>query len=88
MGSARIGHSATLLGDGMVLVMGDTQIDGAPISAELYDPRSGRWAPTASPARVRSGYTATRLSDGTVLLVGDFAYGSQGSSQLYEPGSP
>jgi len=39
MAAARVGHSATLLPDGTVLVAGGS--DAAPASAELYDPDGG-----------------------------------------------
>ena len=53
MGMARIFHTATLLADGTVLVVDDGLYD-RPASAELYDPASGRWTETASPAAARS----------------------------------
>jgi hypothetical protein len=79
----RIGHAATLLLDGRVLIVG-LGTDSAPVSAELYHPRSGRWTTTASPARTR-GFTATRLLDGEVLATGGFSRNSR-VAELYEPG--
>jgi hypothetical protein len=87
MGSARIFHTATLLADGTALVVNSGLSNDAPTSAELYDPQSGQWAATASPANPRYGYSATRLSDGSVLLTGDYDDESRGSSELYAPGT-
>ena len=39
-------HTATLLTDGRVLVIGD--------GAEIYDPRLGTWSPTAAMSTPRS----------------------------------
>lgn len=64
MSERRWGHTATLLADGRVLVVGST--------AELFDPESSSFAITGDPnAASFDGYrTATRLSDGRVLFVG------------------
>jgi hypothetical protein len=86
MGTARIFLTATLLTDGTVLVVDDGLYD-RPASAELYDPGSGRWTPTASPAQARIGYTATLLPNGMVLLVGDYDYDSLAPAELYDPRS-
>jgi WD40 repeat protein len=77
--TARIGHTATLLADGTVLVAGGTD-DG---SAELYDPISGTWRPTGSMVEARGGHTATLLLDGTVLVAGGYA--SNRTAELYDP---
>ena len=67
-----VGHAATLLPDGRVLVTGgppNGRDDGWP-TAELYDPGSGSWTVTGNMVRVRLGHTATLLPDGRVLVAG------------------
>ena len=63
----RGGHTASLLPDGNVLVVGG----GSDFSAELYDPRTDAWRMTTGPSVPRVNHTATALSDGRVLLIGD-----------------
>lgn len=69
MASARVGHTATLLSDGSVLVAGGTS--GANPSAELYIPASSSFISTSG-AMVypRSGHSAALLPNGWVLVVG------------------
>ncbi len=62
----RLGHTATLLHDGRVLVAGG--LDTA--SAEIYDPKQNRWVTIGSMTTGRSGQTATLLPNGDVLLIG------------------
>jgi len=62
------GHTATLLTDGRVLVLGGEH--GAEGSAEIYDPVSGAWTAVARMLAARSGQTATLLPDGRVLVAG------------------
>ena len=67
----RYGHTATLLTDGTVLVLGGVGDDAATENtAEVYDPVAGKWTLIASPFYPRFGHTATRLQDGKVLVVG------------------
>ena len=67
----RHGHSATLLADGRVLVVGGALSDVSPFdSAEIYDPRTGRWSPTGSLNVARLYHTSTLLPDGRVLITG------------------
>jgi len=69
MAEARWSHTATLLQDGKVLVVGGLDILGAPLAtAELYDPTTGTFSPTGSMAVKRESQTATLLSNGKVLV--------------------
>ena len=65
--TARIGHTATLLPDGRVLVTGGDRLSGK-ATTELYDPATDRWGASA-PMSSASGGTATLLADGRVLVV-------------------
>ena len=88
----RVGHTATPLADGRVLVAGGIGPDGfMQGSAELYDPAAGTWTLAGSMTRPRIGHTATTLRDGRVLVVeGDGApnmesLGLLGTAELYDP---
>ena len=71
LATARDSHTATLLGNGQVLVAGGFESSGAALnSAELYNPAKGVWSPTGSLATGRYYHTATLLVDGQVLVVG------------------
>jgi galactose oxidase-like protein len=61
----RANHTATLLADGRVLVVGGTSASGAATAtAEIYDPAGPAWLPAGSLNVARRGQTATRLPDG------------------------
>jgi hypothetical protein len=66
----RQGHSATLLRDGRVLVVGGMGEVGPEPTARIYDPAHDSWSAAWLPAIVRSGHTATLLPDGKVLVLG------------------
>jgi len=71
MTEARAAHTATLLLDGHVLLVGgfdDSYADLA--SAELYDPKARTFVATGSMSVERSSGTATLLKNGQVLLAG------------------
>ncbi|WP_431264068.1 kelch repeat-containing protein [Roseateles chitinivorans] len=71
LGVARSGHTATLLPDGTVLVLGGTTASGVTNVAERFDPVSGGFTTLgAAGVLARSGHTATVLSDGRVLVAG------------------
>lgn len=84
MTAARVGHTATLLNDGRVLIVGgeaSATIGLVPsgISAELYDPNMGTFAATGSMNQAHSFQTATLLTNGKVLIAGG------GDAELYDP---
>jgi len=90
MAETRVGHTATLLRDGRVLVAGgfaDGEANSVRVSAELYDPANGSWSRTGDMLQARAGHTATLLADGTVLVAGggttptDFL----DSAELFDP---
>jgi predicted amidohydrolase YtcJ len=86
MTMARTGHTAVLLSDGRVLIVGDEGNDtGA--KAEIYDPKTGTFSPTASMNAKREGATATLLTDGRVLVVGGHGdnYNDLASAEIYQP---
>jgi Kelch motif/Galactose oxidase, central domain len=92
MTTPRAYHTATLLMDGRVLVVGG-RIDVSATAmrgAELYDPVTGRWSATGDMAVPRFVHTATLLRDGRVLVAGGFGGGidgeaAQASAELYDP---
>jgi hypothetical protein len=71
--------TATLLGDGRVLVTGISGQD-----AELYNPATGAWSATGS-LTVRHSYTSTLLSDGRVLVAGGRTTTTLSSTEIYDP---
>jgi N-acetylneuraminic acid mutarotase len=85
-------HTATLLSDGRVLIVGGLQERAAGsqglASVEVYDPVSGTWSITGSLNSGRAEHTATLLPDGTVLVTGGNA-GYSGpalaSVEIYDP---
>jgi len=70
MASPRIGHSATLLSDGTVLVTGGNDGKNQLASTEICDPVSGTFTRTGDMSSPRAYHTATLLKDGAVLVTG------------------
>jgi hypothetical protein len=88
LANARVGHTATLLPNGMVLVAGgrDGSYNATPV-AELYDPTSGTWGVTGSLHTARYSHTATLLPNGMVLVAGGYDTSDLASAELYNPAS-
>lgn len=96
MGVPRWGHSATLLTDGRVLVVGGLAEDDTTPTAELYDPLTDSWRAAATPANPYRFQTATLLTDGRVLVAGGNgaltalqfmppADGASDAAEIYDP---
>jgi CHAT domain-containing protein len=80
MSSPRFSHSATLLGDGAVLVAGGMTLQNQNrglSSAELYDPGTKQWHAAPNMLVGRQGHIAVALPNGKVLVVG----GTDGNGQ-------
>jgi hypothetical protein len=85
--AARLGHTATLLPNGKVLIAG-----GGTSSAELFNPTTGSFTPTGDMITSRRFHTATLLPDGRVLVVSGFIgdiYSNSvtTSAEIYDPAS-
>jgi hypothetical protein len=104
MTDRRYAHTSTLLQNGKVLITGGFSFDQSAcfdastspplISAELYDPSNGSFAPTGSMTEARGAHTATLLSSGKVLIVGGgntgggrppFAGDGLATAEVYDP---
>ena len=77
MTTPRSWHTATLLPDGKVLIVGgrlyqdnSEQFPLSLASAELYDPDTGTFSATGSLTTPRESPTATLLNNGMVLIAG------------------
>ena len=71
--TARTHHTATLLGNGTVLIAGGESLDAAShalASAQTFDPVTRGIANTGSLLTARQNHTASLLRDGTVLIAG------------------
>ncbi|HET9180200.1 MAG TPA: kelch repeat-containing protein [Terriglobia bacterium] len=71
MSVARAGHTATLLPNGKVLIVGGGSNDSTALAtAEIYDPATGAFVATGPLGTARAYHTATLLTDGNVLVAG------------------
>lgn len=79
MQAHRMGHTATMLPTGVILIAGGQDANGPVKQAETYDPAHPPFAPVGELTVPRALHTATLLPDGSVLLAGGF--GPQGIHQ-------
>jgi N-acetylneuraminic acid mutarotase len=86
---ARTDHTATLLDNGRVLIVGgrsNAASEAALNTAVLYDPTSNTWSNAGNLADARSQHTATRLRSGKILVVGGKNNATVlASAELYDP---
>ena len=90
MSTAHRGHTATLLQDGRVLVVGNGgESTAASTVADVYDPATGRFSRTGSLRTGRWLQTATLLQDGRVLILGGRSSNDSvhTSAEMYDPRS-
>jgi len=91
MTSARRSHTATLLPDDRVLIIGGFDEGGTALaSAEIFDPATGTFSATGSLITARAGHTAIVLRSGAVLVIGGYgtrAFPNLAPAELYDPAS-
>ena len=70
--SFRINHTATVLADGRVLIVGgyDPELDLYQKGALIYDAATGQFTSGGTMAEARASHVATLLPDGKVLVAG------------------
>ncbi len=84
----RRGHSATLLSNGKILIVGGENQSGFVTEAETYDPATRSFSVSGNLNFVRTDHTATLLADGRVLIAGGRGeLGILNSTEIFEPGS-
>jgi N-acetylneuraminic acid mutarotase len=85
LSTGRAYHTATLLSNGKVLVLGGNAPDT--IDAELYDPTTDTWDAVGNLITDRVFHTATLLANGEVLVVGGLVspYTGVSNAELYDP---
>jgi hypothetical protein len=91
MSQARLQHATLLLADGRVLACGK-RYTGEPSDgevalgdAEIYDPVTNTWKPTAPMAYPAGGVTLTSLANGKALLTHHENSPHKTSAQIYDP---
>lgn len=79
---ARNGHSAALLGDGRVLVVGGAYQGWSVAAAEIYNPSTNAWSPVAEPP---APGVVVRIDRSLALLIG--AHVIDNTTALYDAGT-
>ena len=87
MSITREGHTASVLTNGKVLVVGGSDNEtNVLVTAELYDPSTGNWIITGNLQDTRVYHTASVLLDGKVLVTGGAIHTViRNTCELYDP---
>jgi hypothetical protein len=84
-------HTATLLQNGKVLIVGGYEGSGLETRAELFDPATGTFTPTVDMNVALYSHTATLLPNGKVLIAGGYEQlalsNATNTAQLFDPAS-
>jgi N-acetylneuraminic acid mutarotase len=82
------GHSATVAGDGSVLLIGGTRGESTlSTSIDRYDPRNGALLKVGELSNGREGHRAVRLNDGRILVTGGLTALGLGDAELVDEGT-
>jgi hypothetical protein len=87
LGTARESHTATLLSNGLVLIIGGKDREVSLATAELFNPASRSFAPVGDMVNARAKHTATLLTSGAVLVIGgrDADGNALATAELFNP---
>src|SRR5437588_3710053 len=86
MTTERRAHTATILSDGRVLIVGGENASGGHLrSAEIFDPAASSFSLTGSITTGRADHAAVRLADGRVLISGGrTAIGATNTTEIFD----
>ena len=90
LATPRIGHAATALSDGRILITGGRDAAGNLVAAsEIFDPETQTSSASATLNTARVDHTATVLFDGRVLVAGGSNdSGPLTSAEIFDPANP
>lgn len=80
LSTPRFGHTATLLQNGKLLVVGGIAANGPTKTSELFDPASATWATSGPLSTARYFHFASHLAGAQVLVGG----GGSATSEVYD----
>ncbi len=89
LSEARASHTATLLPNGKVIIIGGMERNGVFFeSAEIFNPQTDNFTKAKGKMSIkRVGHTATLLPDGKILIVGGWSNRDlpESSAEIYDP---